>query len=500
MSFLKKPWIIAGIIAAIAVIIWLVSSGQDATKQVTFAVWRGNIIQEVSVTGRGESAESIDLAFEKGGKIARVSADVGDKVFSGQILVALENSELVAQLAEAEANQKAETAKLDELKLGSRPEEIQIQEAKVEDARQDLVDALQDAYTKSDDAVRNKVDQFFINIQSSAPKINFSSNNLSLQSDAEQMRAALVPVLAAWSKSLAGIFSDLENIKNYDSEGKKNLAQVRAFLETIALVLNNTDAGGQLTQAKLDSYRSDVSTARTSINNAVNALSSAEYNFLIQERQLVLDLAGATAEQLLAQEAKVEQAAAKVDGINAQIEKTLLRSPINGTVTKQDAKRGSITAANVILASVISESEFEIKVKIPEVDIVKVKLGNAAKITLDAYGNEIIFEAKVVSLDPAETIVEGVATYGATLQFLKKDERIRSGMTANIDILTAERNGVIIVPQRAVFTDQGDKFVRILKNNSEEDVRVETGLRGSDGNVEIISGVSEGDVVITSFE
>jgi HlyD family secretion protein len=148
----------------------------------------------------------------------------------------------------------------------------------------------------------------------------------------------------------------------------------------------------------------------------------------------------------------------------------------------------------------MSDVKFEIEANIPEADIAKIKISNPAKITLDAYGSNVFFEAKVVKIDPAETIIEGVATYKTTLQFSGNDERVKSGMTANIDILTAKAENVIAIPQRAVAQkENGDKIVKILKDDGVvEERKVTTGLKGSDGNIEITEGIQEGEKIITS--
>ncbi len=106
----------------------------------------------------------------------------------------------------------------------------------------------------------------------------------------------------------------------------------------------------------------------------------------------------------------------------------------------------------------------------------------------------------MVKIDPAETIIEGVATYKTTLQFSGNDERVKSGMTANIDILTAKAENVIAIPQRAVAQkENGDKIVKILKDDGVvEERKVTTGLKGSDGNIEITEGIQEGEKIITS--
>jgi RND family efflux transporter MFP subunit len=169
-------------------------------------------------------------------------------------------------------------------------------------------------------------------------------------------------------------------------------------------------------------------------------------------------------------------------------------------VGRQEAKKGEIVAANAPIVSIISSSEFEIESNVPEADIAKLELGDDAEATLDAYGRDVVFSLKVVAIDPVETIIDGVATYKATFQFSEKSELIKSGMTADIDILTDYRQNVIIIPQRALITKNGDKFVRLLQQGETKESRVKTGLVGSDGNIEITEGLKEGDQIIISFE
>ncbi|MFA5084670.1 MAG: efflux RND transporter periplasmic adaptor subunit, partial [Candidatus Paceibacterota bacterium] len=268
--------------------------------------------------------------------------------------------------------------------------------------------------------------------------------------------------------------------------------------------VNSVEATTSLTQTTINGWKSDVSAGRTNVYTATTNLSAAEdglktaqSDLTLAEQELILDKAGSTVEQIAAQEAEVEQAKANADNYRAQLAKTILRSPINGIVTKQDGNVGEIIAANTTLVSLISENNFKIEANIPETDIAKVKIGNTASLTLDAYGNSVIFEATVTAVDPAETVIEGVSTYKTTFHFTKEDERIKSGMTANIDILTDKRENVIALPLRAVIGQNGGKIVKVLNDDGKiSEVPVESGLKGSDGNLEIIKGINEGDKVI----
>ena len=102
-------------------------------------------------------------------------------------------------------------------------------------------------------------------------------------------------------------------------------------------------------------------------------------------------------------------------------------------------------------------------------------------------------------VDPAETIIDGVPTYKTTLEFVEENQNIKSGLTANIDILTAEKSDVLNIPQRAIIRTNNNKTVRILKDANEvQEVIVTTGIRGTNGNIEILDGINVGDKIIIS--
>ena len=144
----------------------------------------------------------------------------------------------------------------------------------------------------------------------------------------------------------------------------------------------------------------------------------------------------------------------------------------------------------------ISDAAFEIEAYIAEADISKALVGSTAKIDLDAYGSQEIFEAVLVFVDPAETVIDGVSTYRALLHFKEQDARILSGMTANIEIVTGEAKGVLSIPQRAVFDRDGKTLVKVSSAGKIIEKEVSTGLKGFDGYVEIKGGLEEGEEVV----
>jgi len=466
MRFFKRPIFIA-IIAILIIILggYFYFSGGKKTETEFVTVKKGAILQEVSVVGNVKPVKNVDLAFEKAGKISLVLVEVGDYVASGATLVGQNNTELYSQLEKANADLETQKA------------EFNKSEIVLDNYYSAVANILNDAYNKADDAVRKQIDSFFTDGESDTPKLNFTTTNSQAQTDSQNGRLTSRAELDNWKSELDKLNANSRDELNLAlSKAESHLKIIRDFLFD---VMDALEKANNLSVSTLDSYKANVTTARTNINTASTNISDQKQSINLQNATII------------SEEASVKSYEASVGNIEAQIAKTVLYSPISGVVIKQDAKVGEIAAANSVLVSILS-SVYEVEAFIPEVDIAKIKIGDSAKATLDAYGKDVVFEAKVISINPAETMVEGVATYKTTLQLNSGDKPVKSGMTANLDILTAQKNDALIVPQRAVTSTDGDKFVDIGTTT----VKVITGLRGSDGNIEILEGLKEGDKIV----
>lgn len=468
-----------------------------------------DVKQEVSVTGVVKPEKSVNLAFEKSGKISRINVEVGVKVSTWQSLASLSNGDYLAQLEQAKAGVMAQEAKLQDLLNGSRPEETAILEDKVKSAEitmkesvDDLVAKMKDSYAKADDSIRNKTDVFWSNPRTSGAQLSFYVYDSQLNNDLVSARVGIESILNDWKILADSLF--VANVKNSDIEiVAKNLDTIQSFLSKEAMAVNALSPSSSLTQTTIDTWKSNVSTARTNIATTIASFTAsretyrtAVVNLSIAEKQLSLDKAGATSEAILVQQASLDEAKAGEINAEAQLSKTIIYAPFDGIITSKNFEVGEIVNANSPVISLISENKFKIEANIQEADISYLKIGDIAKVTLDAYGDEAVFTAKVAFIDPAETVIEGVSTYKTTFYFTESDSRIKSGMTANMDILTAQKTGVLAIPQRSVFSKGSEKFVKILSDDEIKEVQVSTGLKGSDGLIEILGGISEGDKVL----
>ncbi len=204
-------------------------------------------------------------------------------------------------------------------------------------------------------------------------------------------------------------------------------------------------------------------------------------------------------EQRDSQRATIKSAEAAVDAVRAQIYDTVMYAPIDGIVTKRYADTGETTALNSTVLTIVKEGDLELDVDVAESDITKVKIGQNATFTLDAYSSDAVFHAQVTEVEPASTVIQDVVYYKIKLKMADPDSGFKPGMSADVDIRTAEKNNVIMIPLRAIQEENGGKFVEILNPDglSTSKVTVQTGLQGDEGMVEITSGLSEGQKVVT---
>jgi HlyD family secretion protein len=512
--FSRKQIIIAATILVVFGGIFMVVRNQKPAVLATVTVERRDVSEIVSVTGSVKPAQSIALSFEKGGTISMVGADVGKTVEKGAVLVSLNNADLMAQRAQAVAQVASAQARLDALLAGASPEDIAFDETKLANANGSkdqavlsVIDKIRSAQSSVSDAVYNTADQLFTNATSPNPQFNIQvTGNSQLAINLAFERLTLEQALSSWKDTVQKM-NVTNDVRAEVLTAKKTLTQVASFFDHLAEALNQTQTGA-VSQTMLNTYRSNIAAARANINAATTGLISAETSLQnaesavsVAQGQLTLDKAGARSEDLAAQKATVAQMQAAVAVIDAQISKTVLRAPIAGVITKQDAKVGQIASPNSVLVSLNSVNQFQIEAYVPEADIAKVSVGNSADITLDAYGSAVVFQASVISVDPGETITDGVATYLVKFQFTKPDARIKSGMTANLDIHVGTHLDVLAVPGRTISSQKEGRFVSIVdENGSTTPQKVEIGLRGSDGFVEIVSGLSEGEKITASVQ
>ncbi len=181
-------------------------------------------------------------------------------------------------------------------------------------------------------------------------------------------------------------------------------------------------------------------------------------------------------------------------------------APISGVVNGLSLTAGSVissqssnsnAASAQRIASVVTGANPTITLNLTQIDVPKVKIGDRATVTLDAFAGKT-YTGKVVSIDTVGSVSSNVSTYPTVIQLDTQNTEMYPNMSATANIILDTRDNVLLVQKSAVQTANGQSTVRIMKNGVMQSVNVELG-KSSDTQTEIVSGLSEGDTVITSI-
>lgn len=249
-------------------------------------------------------------------------------------------------------------------------------------------------------------------------------------------------------------------------------------------------------QSQLESAREDVRTAQAQLVSAeadvrsAKAAQSVALGNMTEDRLKQKDVQAAYEAQ--------RQAQAQVAYQMAQYDKSNIRSPISGTVISLTQQEGETVAAGLsapTLVEVVDLARLEVHAFVDETDIAQVRLGQAAKVEVDAFPKET-FTGKVTKISSAATVQDNVVTYQVTIGLDKYPEGLlKPQMTANVTLTLARKDNVLLVPNEALKQKKGVTQVVVLKDGKGEVRDVKTGM--TDGtNTEITEGLQEGEKVV----
>ncbi|HNS34078.1 MAG TPA: efflux RND transporter periplasmic adaptor subunit [bacterium] len=542
-KILKRKWLWLVLIVLMVIVIIVIKVAFNGGQEITYTTEEarvGQLTQTVTATGSVESAQDISLNFKTVGKLVFLGVKEGEKVTAGKVLARIDSAGLAAQTEQYRANLYAAQADLARVKAGSSVEDIRVSQEQVAKGENDLaslkaereiqikilkekiLDAVNNGAFTSQVALDN-IFNYFINDDKTANLIVQDNNLLS------QVESNYYKLANDW-QAVKNLIDQANSAK--DSEDIIVAAdKLRTLLSDLTGLLNNCFRlaetiviNANYSQTAKDSIKLDISgqqstnnasltalqTARANLTNSSNSYDSqieaAEKNLNIYRAQLDLKQAGPRDFELSAAQARVAQAQAQLNQALANLADYSIIAPIDGTVTQVNYSIGEQTNLSAAVVKMLSTEQYQIKVDIAESDITKIKIGDKTIIELDAFGNDQIFTGTVSFVDPAQTIIQDVIYYRTTVSFDSdsRNEQIKPGMTADVTVTTANKNDVLYIPQRAVKLREAilgevpEKYVEVLvAGNQVVEKTVEIGLRGDDGLVEIISGLTVGDKVVT---
>jgi HlyD family secretion protein len=495
----------------------------------------------ISSTGiiASQTGTQVKIGSQITGRIRELPADVGTKVKANQVVAVLDLPDMQAQVDQSRHNVESSEAAVAQAKsrfeqaqetAGYTSEQTAAQIADAEaalkaaQAHVDSADAtakLQPIQTVSD---IQKAEAALSSARSSEEQVKQTAAQqvLQAQSSLDDARAAMdqarrtldrqkqllakgyiagdvVDQSDATYQQLTARFHSAEAALGIARE--KTRADLQAAHDQVAqaqAVLDSAKAGKLQDQAQIAQLKNAIETAKQ-MSAALKLQQTGKRNDLIKK----MAVAEAKSAWLQA-EAALMQARAQLKYQQDQADKSVIRSPISGTVLSITAQQGETVAAGLsspTLITVADLSRLEVRAYVDETDIGKVKLGLPCEVRVEAFQNKV-FHGNVTKIAAASTTKDNVVTYETTIAVSNEEGLLRPDMTADVSIVLEQKDNVLMVPSESVHREVSRNVVYLLHANKPESERVEvrpvkTGF--DDGaRTEITDGLTAGDTVVVA--
>jgi HlyD family secretion protein len=465
------------------------------THYILGTVQKETIIASVSASGQVSASNQVDISSKVSGDIISVPVSAGQKIGAGA---------LIAQIDPGDSAYELETEKLSYQKLTTvDPDTLTSDQTDVQNAYDDarvtlatvssnLIDQLQNLenlyggsgyltsinYTRStqERAMRESAEASYEKALEAVKKFNVTTRTISLQSSHADIQAAIA----------AGYEAALESVQ-----------ATKDAKDTVYFFRSHED-----NPSVADSATASVSATLSSINTSLSSIISSRDATKKADDALKDLLDGPDQLDARAAELSVRQKQEALDDYS-------IRAPFSGTLATLDVSRGDAVSSNTKVATMISTQKIA-ELSLNEVDAAKIKVGDKATLTFDAIDG-LTLTGKVASIDAIGTVTQGVVSYTVKIAFDSQDDRVKPGMTVNASIITDAHQDVLAVPSSAVKSQNGASYVLAFDPPRPPDVGGTQGVTAStepkqipvtigitdDTNVEILSGLSEGQQIVT---
>jgi len=490
--------------------------GKSASANIQVGtVKRQDVQKTVLTTGQVVSSTDLDLSFQGSGVVRSLRVKEGDQVYAGETLATLDQGNALASVETAQGSLAQAQANYDKIRAAATPQDIAVSQAAVDaaattlqNAKQTLLNQLSTAYNAANLAVLSSTNNLFSNPQSNSPQFGIPGT---VQTDGQSVttvnngRMNINGMLPIWQAEVAA--ANASNIDSVVADSQKNLSTISNYLNSIVTVITvytqTTSSSGTTAvasaQSAVTSAKASVDAAATTITADVQAVHSATASLAQAQASLGLKQSPARPEDIGIAQAQVESAEGQLHVAQAALANTVISAPTSGTITQIDVKLGEQAQAGKEVMKLLNVAELHTEAQVSEADIASVTVGQSIDNTFDALGPDRHFTSKVLTVNPASTVVSGVVNYKVTGS-LENIPEVKPGMTANMTIMVAEKKGVLVVPSSAIVNKNGKKYVKVVddpKKKTYHEVEVQTGLEADGGLVEIVSGLSENQQIVT---
>lgn len=496
-AFAKKngKWLVPVVVAAAAGAVFLISGGGNkaASRDVTYAETtpiRQDVSNSLSGTGTLNPANTYTVKSLVDGKILTGGFEEGDKVEEGDVLYTIDSSDASTNL------EKASIALQQAQRSYDKTVDLQYVRAEVDGTVSSLKVAKGDQVTSGQEvAVIRDSSKMLLNLLfPAADAANFSvgqSADVMLDGTFETLKGTITAITGTDELSTGNLLVRTVTIRVNNAGGLTTAQAATASVNGVSSIASATFA-----------YQAER-TLTAQAGGTVSAINVQEGD-AVSKGNILIELTGDDLTESI-QSASESLRSAEISMQNQQdnMSNYTITSPISGTIIEKDAKQGDALTSGSTLCVIYDLSYLEMVINVDELQIGALSVGQKVQITADAVADKT-YVGTVTRVSMKGSSSGGTTTYPITIR-IDDTDGLRPGMNANAEIVVAEANNALVVPNAAVIRGG---YVLVSKKspsaaNAVEDmdapegyvyVKVETGV-SDDSYTEIKSGLQEDDTV-----
>ena len=446
----RRPWVISALVTvAVLAVVFSQQIGKKEAAGVDLGLSDIRQVKVVSVRdlsldkdplpllGKVQSQSSATIYSQVSGEVIALYKKLGDAVWDNQVIAELNNWSQRSAVTQAKASVEVVQANLDKIKKGGTDTQISILKTTLDNSQKTLdetkmsvISVLNDAFAKADDSVRNRIDIMFRDPRGTNPQILFSVSDSQLEIDIEWERLVIEEMLNEWSIALSDLSVE-DNLINKLDVRKTDVDSIRSFLDKMALAVNVLSSNSGLSETTINIWKSSISGTRSIINGAIaslsaskNALNGVQSGFEIAQLNYDQAETGGRSEDVTAAEAQLKQVEAGLQSAYANLEKTIIRASISGTINTLNLEKGDFVSAFQPVVNLANNNSLEVIAYITEEDRTDITVGAKVMVgsqwqgevkniapAIDAQTKKIKVEINVKSSDFNLTNGQSVALF-----------------------------------------------------------------------------------------
>jgi len=537
-NFILKHKIISGILLLVlAGGAYFIFKGNDSTQAmyVFASVEKGTLIVSVSGSGQIAASQQVDVKPKVSGTLTYVGVKPGQEVYKGQALAYLDSKDAQKSVRDAEINLESAEISLEKLRRN--------QQSSVETTNDSLSQSYRNAYNKISDGFLElpgliELARGILHDEAGISSVcsdnlcaygNLTDVDFRLEFKTMADRAEADYIVAKnnydpnfqtyRSLRLDAAPEEIINMLKVTKKTTELLAQaIKSEQNMLDALVNNINDNatkqGRKGQApsQITTYQNNIGSALSKLNSIISNLENADKSIESSKRSIE-DSELTNPIDIRSQENTVSQRKATLQDAKDNLNNYAIFAPFTGVVSKSDIKYGDSVSQSTVIATMFTKQSIA-QITLNEVDVASIKVGQKATVTFDAIEN-LTITGQVLEVDSIGTSGQGVVSYGVKIGFDTQDDRIKPAMTVTADIITEAKPDVLVLPNSAIKSQGNSYYVELVE--APEEMRqqllasvsgtilstplklqsIEIGL-ASDFSTEIVSGLQEGDIVVSS--